>query len=48
MSSSIYNNLFRGNQKIFALLIDPENQNANIYLPRAIKRQKAIESLQGR
>ena len=27
MSSSIYNNLFRGNQKIFALLIDPENQN---------------------
>lgn len=30
------------------LLVDPENQNANIYLPRAIKRQKAIESLQGR
>jgi heptaprenylglyceryl phosphate synthase len=27
MASSIYNNLFRGNQKIFALLIDPENQN---------------------
>ncbi len=27
MSSSIYNNLFRRNQKIFALLIDPENQN---------------------
>ncbi len=27
MSSSIYNSLFRGNQKIFALLIDPENQN---------------------
>ncbi len=30
------------------LLVDPENQSANIYLPRAIKRQKAIESLQGR
>jgi len=27
MSSSIYNNLFQGNRKIFALLIDPENQN---------------------
>jgi len=30
------------------LVVDPENQNANIYLPRAVKRQKAIESLQGR
>jgi len=30
------------------LLVDPENQSANIYLPRAIKRQKAIESLQGK
>lgn len=29
------------------LLVDPENQNANIYLPRALKRQKAIESLKG-
>jgi len=27
------------------LLVDPENKNANIYLPRALKRQKAIESL---
>ena len=27
MSSSIYNNLFRENRKIFALLIDPENQD---------------------
>lgn len=30
------------------LLVDPENQNANVYLPRAVKRQKAIDSLQGR
>jgi len=30
------------------LLVDPENKNANIYLPRAIKRQRAIESLQGK
>ncbi len=30
------------------LLVDPENQNANIYLPRALKRQRAIESLKGR
>lgn len=28
------------------LLVDPENKNANIYLPRAVKRNKAIESLQ--
>lgn len=28
------------------LLIDPENKNANIYLPRAVKRNRAIESLQ--
>ena len=27
------------------LLVDPENNNANIYLPRAVKRQKAIDSL---
>ncbi len=27
------------------LLVDPENKNANIYLPRAVKRQQAIESL---
>jgi putative glycerol-1-phosphate prenyltransferase len=27
MSPSIYNSLFRGNQKIFALLIDPEKQD---------------------
>jgi len=29
------------------LIVDPENRNANIYLPRAVKRNKAIESLQG-
>jgi tetratricopeptide (TPR) repeat protein len=28
------------------LLVDPENKNANIYLPRAVKRNRAIESLQ--
>lgn len=28
------------------LLVDPGNKNANIYLPRAIKRNRAIESLQ--
>jgi phosphoglycerol geranylgeranyltransferase len=27
MSSAIYNAMFRGNRKIFALLIDPENQS---------------------
>ena len=28
------------------LIVDPENRNANIYLPRAVKRNRAIESLQ--
>ncbi len=28
------------------LLVEPENRNANIYLPRAIKRNKAIETFQ--
>jgi phosphoglycerol geranylgeranyltransferase len=29
MSASIYNTLFKGNRKIFALLIDPENHGRN-------------------
>lgn len=30
------------------LLVDPENKNANIYLPRALKRNRAMESLQSK
>lgn len=40
-----YNKCIRTMHKI--LLVDPLNKNANIYLPRARKRQRAIETLQG-
>ncbi len=40
-----YGKCIRTMQKI--LLVDPLNNNAAIYLPRAVKRQKAIETLQG-
>ena len=47
---SLYNNKnYKGCIELMEriLIVDPENQNAAVYLPRAVKRQKAIESLQG-